>query len=63
MDFLPNYNLHLENIFEPFYSTKKNGTGLGLATTQIIILLHLGTIEVNSIPEEGTQFIVTFNGI
>ena len=51
----------IDNIFEPFFSTKKNGTGLGLATTQIIILLHGGTIEVTSTPEKGTKFIVSLN--
>ncbi len=53
----------IDNIFEPFFSTKKNGTGLGLATTQIIVLLHGGNIEVKSDPENGTQFIITLKAI
>jgi PAS domain S-box-containing protein len=48
----------LEDIFEPFYTTKPKGTGLGLAITSTIIESHKGFIEVKSAPEQGTQFII-----
>jgi signal transduction histidine kinase len=48
----------LEDIFEPFYTTKPKGTGLGLAITSTIIESHKGFIEVKSVPEQGTQFII-----
>jgi two-component system sensor histidine kinase PilS (NtrC family) len=43
-----------EKMFEPFYSTKKRGTGLGLATVDRLICMHLGRIEVESAPGRGT---------
>jgi PAS domain S-box-containing protein len=45
------------NVFAPFFSTKKSkGTGLGLALTARTIRLHGGEIEVESRPDEGTEF-------
>lgn len=49
----------LEQIFEPFYTTKTRGTGLGLAITRQIIDFHHGRIKVHSRPGQGTTFIVT----
>lgn len=43
-----------KRLFEPFYSTKEKGTGLGLITCKRIIDLHQGNIEVESKPGEGT---------
>ena len=43
-----------EKIFEPFYSTKDGGTGLGLATVDRIIYNHKGKIEVDSQLGHGT---------
>ncbi len=48
----------LPNIFEPFFSTKDTGTGLGLALTQQIFTEHGGTIEVESKEGEGATFVV-----
>lgn len=49
----------LEQIFEPFYTTKARGTGLGLAITRQIIDFHHGRIKVHSHPGQGTTFVVT----
>ncbi len=42
----------LENIFVPFYTTKKDGSGIGLAVSQQIIQMHEGTLDVQSRPGE-----------
>ncbi len=51
---------NLAKIFEPYYTSKDNGTGIGLATVEKIIVEHNGTIEVHSIPNEGTTFLIHF---
>jgi len=48
----------LPHIFEPFFSTKETGTGLGLALTQQIIMEQGGKIAVESVAGEGTTFVV-----
>ena len=50
-------NLH--NIFNPFYSTKDSGLGLGLPLIYRIVTSHQGQIEVDNRPGEGVTFIVT----
>jgi len=45
---------HIEKIFDPFYSTKPAGTGLGLAVVNRIINEHSGTIVMKSEPGKGT---------
>jgi signal transduction histidine kinase len=46
----------LARIFEPYYTTKKSGNGLGLTNTQNIILNHKGDISAESLPGKGTVF-------
>jgi two-component system, sporulation sensor kinase E len=49
---------HLKRIWEPFFTTKQSGTGLGLMVSLKIIELHSGTIQVQSKKQEGTTFII-----
>ncbi len=49
---------HLSRIFDPYYTTKQKGSGLGLATTYSIIKNHGGTIEVESELNKGTTFTI-----
>ena len=48
----------LENIFNPFFTTKDKGTGLGLAITHKVITEHGGQIEVESALGKGSRFVV-----
>lgn len=48
----------LENMFNPFFTTKPQGSGLGLAITRQIINEHGGQIEVSSTPGRGTAFFI-----
>ena len=47
---------YLDQIFDPFFSTKQSGRGLGLATTYSIVHKHAGQISVDSRLGEGTTF-------
>ena len=47
---------HLPDIFTPFFSTKEQGTGLGLPIAKSILEEHGGDIQVSSSPETGTVF-------
>lgn len=48
-----------ERLFEPFFTTREKGTGLGLAFVREIVVDHGGTIEVDSDAARGTTFTVT----
>lgn len=47
-----------KNIFEPFYSTKNSGNGLGLAIVYGIVIEHKGSISVDSTKGKGSSFVV-----
>jgi two-component system, NtrC family, nitrogen regulation sensor histidine kinase NtrY len=49
-----------EKIFIPFFSTRKQGSGIGLSLCKQIIMLHRGTIQVQSAEGEGTTFMLRF---
>ena len=48
-----------ERIFRPFFTSKRNGTGLGLALVQKIIVFHNGRIAVGTSPQGGASFQIT----
>ena len=50
----------IEKIFVPFYTTRTNGSGIGLTITRNIMKMHQGNVEVNSIPFELTTFSLVF---
>jgi signal transduction histidine kinase len=50
----------MDSIFIPFFSTKKNGSGIGLSLCKQIMLLHKGNIQVQSKEGEGTAFLLQF---
>lgn len=50
----------LDKIFIPFFSTRKNGSGIGLSLCKQIMLLHKGNIRVQSKEGEGSSFILLF---
>jgi signal transduction histidine kinase len=54
---------NLSRIFEPYFTSKTNGFGLGLAATWNIIQSHHATIDVNSQHGEGTSFVVSFEQV
>jgi signal transduction histidine kinase len=49
----------LERIFNPFFTTKEKGTGLGMAISRKIVEAHAGTMDVASEVGRGTEFVVT----
>jgi signal transduction histidine kinase len=51
----------IEKIFQPYFTTKKGGTGLGLPTARRIIEEHGGSISVHSEPGRGTDFCITLS--
>jgi signal transduction histidine kinase/CheY-like chemotaxis protein len=52
----------LEHVFEPFFSTREDGTGLGLTVSHNVIERHGGEIAIESIPGQGTTFTVWLPG-
>jgi two-component system nitrogen regulation sensor histidine kinase NtrY len=50
----------LDKIFIPFFSTKKNGSGIGLSLCKQIVMLHKGNLHVQSVEGKGTAFSLQF---
>jgi signal transduction histidine kinase len=48
----------MDRIFQPYFSSKPKGTGLGLATAHKIITAHEGSISVESEQGKGTSFTI-----
>lgn len=51
----------MAKVFDPYFTSKTNGNGLGMTNTQNIILNHNGKIEVLSNEGKGTSFVITLN--
>ncbi len=52
---------NLKRLFEPYFTSKRNGLGLGLATTLNILQAHHAEVDVHSEPGIGTTFVLTFD--
>jgi signal transduction histidine kinase len=48
----------MERVFEPYFTTKAGGTGLGLALTHRILAEHRGTIQAGNEPGGGARFVI-----
>jgi len=51
---------NLSRLFEPYFTSKRNGMGLGLAATLNILQSHKAHIDVSSTVGQGTAFVITF---
>ena len=49
----------MKEIFKPFYTTKKHGSGLGLSIVSNIVEAHNGTVSISSVPGKGTTVTIT----
>lgn len=52
---------NLDRIFIPYFSTRKDGSGIGLSLARYLVQLNNGTIRVKSKPDEGAEFIIELN--
>ena len=52
---------NIDKIFVPFFTTRKNGSGIGLTITRNIMKMHRGSLEVDSVPNKQTTFSLVFN--
>ena len=51
---------NISRLFEPYFTSKRNGMGLGLAATLNILQSHKANIDVTSVVNEGTTFTISF---
>jgi signal transduction histidine kinase len=51
---------NISRLFEPYFTSKRNGMGLGLAATLNILQSHKATVDVTSVLKQGTTFTITF---
>jgi len=51
---------HLSEIFVPFFTTRKNGSGIGLSISKQIMRIHEGNLKVKSVPGTETAFCLSF---
>jgi two-component system, sporulation sensor kinase E len=54
---------NISRLFEPYFTSKRNGMGLGLAATLNILQSHKANVDVSSILKQGTTFIITFPAV
>ncbi|MEJ7830692.1 MAG: ATP-binding protein, partial [Segetibacter sp.] len=54
---------NMQRLFEPYFTSKRNGMGLGLASALNIIQSHNAHIDVKSEPGKGTSFIIGFKKV
>jgi signal transduction histidine kinase len=54
---------NLSKLFEPYFTSKRNGLGLGLAATLNILQAHKGRVEVTSEIGKGSQFMISFPAV
>jgi signal transduction histidine kinase len=51
---------NLDEIFVPFFTTRHNGSGIGLSISRQIMKMHGGTLQVRSTPNKATIFCLSF---
>jgi two-component system, NtrC family, nitrogen regulation sensor histidine kinase NtrY len=51
---------HLDSVFVPFFTTKGNGTGVGLSVSRQMVQMNGGLISVRSVPGEGSVVTLKF---
>jgi signal transduction histidine kinase len=54
---------NISRLFEPYFTSKRNGMGLGLAATLNILQSHKANVDVTSVMKGGTTFIITFPAV
>jgi signal transduction histidine kinase len=52
---------NLSRLFEPYFTSKRNGMGLGLASTLTILQAHKASVDVQSKVGQGTAFTISFD--